>query len=793
MLVPGLAHSHQRALGGLIATCSLVRVDTGLQHKDSSFGLLLSKYQTTNTRRLWLQLLPRTKRRQLSTPTALSLNGSCECTTKADNVLSRSLQLLRNSLSANNPRDAVRIYRELRAQIEKLTKDNTAGDACKKLNADQYKVKQLKESRYAACQKDMRLLHLQARRMVTGIQNKQEQEKLLKLVIQIIDDMRLLGLRVGATELDARVYAYFYLGSYTTAIDLWKESVASLNSNVDSASIQCTIKQIFPQTHAYALDAAVALGNTRVVCEVYKKAIQTMQAAQSLSFNTAKAKSKPSISFFWRIFPPRSKANKARSWKPERLGSVFLTQLYQDVITYNNDVDQKLLSRITQYLLRALFAEGHRQQATQLYIDLLTPKNSRNSNSQRNGINTATKVSAPVTPEILCEVIFGLCRHSRLDKAYNTLISAKREYRSIYSWNAYFDGLSNNIHQSSSHTIFSAASSEIKEWLRQCISEMEKTDGIKPDVVTWSIWMRACFRSGDWIGAGNCFRENYETMRNDVVCWDTFIRGLLGAKDQAAVQKGWLLVSKLVKKLSASKNDMAKRADSRLVETILLHTVPHFSNKNLLYSSYDVLSKSEISAIFDWAGQNLSLDRKYAYSIIIGSLLRTDKIKDALEVYDEMCKRGVRPTKSINCMLVKALALCALNKTRNCTTNNVCKADEFIKTRVPRQQYIASYFILLKLAVQRRDYSCAWSFIDKYYPELDVATSPEFSSSSSLCAYPDDIMYNVFLQMTKEHGDLDQHRLVLDRIQAHQEHIHAKHPVVSQRIARVYSYYRSKQ
>ncbi|KAJ1907979.1 hypothetical protein LPJ81_000408, partial [Coemansia sp. IMI 209127] len=701
----------------------------------------------------------------------------CKCDDGA-NAHGREVQRLvcqlRAAVSNSSPGEAVRIYQALHDRIAAAprgqSEDRTRSQATEQ----------------APCHRDMRGLHVHIRRTAATVEDQGARDQLLRVVVRIVEDMRWLGMRVGATETDACVYAHSRLGNYGAAVDMWQRCVAALGST-DSAPAQNAIKKLFPQTHRFALEAAVASRNTQTICKVYHGSVKAMQTAHCVD-----------EAFFWCVLNPRvepSPRTEAARWRPEWLGSAFLTQMYHDVVSLVGR-NGRVLSKTGQHLLRALFAEGLREQAMQLYIEMRTPDGAY-------GHSTPNSTDGPITPEILCEVVGGLCRHSRLEEAYNTLVNADQGHRNIYAWNSYFDGLSDGIQRNRSCR---GPEAGMREKLELAIREMEAMDGIKPDTVTRTIWMRACFRSGDWHSGEACFRDNYKTMRSDVVCWDTCVRGLLESEDVHAARRGWRLVGDLARQLDgkaesamegvdtmrlAGKNEsVMEGVDARFVETVLRHMLSRVSSRAWGFSPYDVLDRSEMARIFAWAEKNVSLDSSHVHGIIVTSLLDAGRIEDALDVHDAMRERGMWPPKPVSCMIVRALAM----------MHGLSRAEEFIAAKVPRQQYTAAYFILLRIALQHREYAAAWALVDKHYPEValeandDGACAPHASSSSSSSrVYPNETMYNTFLRLTREHGDLAQHRLVLDRIKVHLGVIHLTHPAAAQRIARVYNYHRALQ
>ncbi|KAJ2761306.1 hypothetical protein H4S06_001277, partial [Coemansia sp. BCRC 34490] len=693
--------------------------------------------------------------------------------------LQQQLQQLHSTL-ISNPGDAVRMYQVVHKQIEAslvcLSKIQTRDSS------------QLSARNPPQQQKGMRALHVQTRRVASRSKSQGERDSLLRLVVQIVDDMRRLGLRIGATEVDSCVYALSRLGSYDAAIDTWQRCAAALDSEHASVLAQHSIKVMFPQTHTYALEAAVALRRTQLVCKVYRQGIGAMQTKRGSIVGPALNAQPIDASFFWCILSPRLKASDATQWRPDRLGSAFLTQVYQDATAHASS-NLRLRCRIAQHLLRALFAEGLRHQAIQLYIELCNYRSEHFYRIPQNCTDSDSGCSGSiVTAEILCEVVGGLCRHSQLEEAYSTLCSADQNNRNIYTWNAYFDGLSNAIQTSKRMQDAVAVDNRKREMLEMRIREMEELDGILPDIVTRTIWMRACFRCGDWVGGEKCFSENLETMSSDVVCWDTRIRGLLESTDKEAVGRGWRLVGDLVSKLDGG-GDAAHAMDGRLVETVLRRMLPRVSSRPRYMSPYEVLETGEILRIFEWAERNISADSGNLYEIIISSLICEDKIEEALEVHDTMCRRGVWSPRSVNCMIVRALAMPRASDAgeNEGVARAISRAEEFIVAKIPVQQYAAAYFILLKLALQNRDYGCAWRLVDKHYPIARSAAGDKSGAPGAVsCVYPSETMYNTFLRLTKEHGNSQQHRLVLARMTEHINTIRQSHPAPARRIGRVH-------
>ncbi|KAJ2827158.1 hypothetical protein IWW50_002020 [Coemansia erecta] len=635
----------------------------------------------------------------------------------------------------------------------------------------------------------MRRFHLGLRRAAKTL-NDSKQEAAYIAITRVVEDMDAWGMRVGATEIAAHVFALQWLGRHVEAIDRWRESMERYYNRPDITPGDSAdpTGHLFPQTHKYALNAAVALKNAHIVRDIYRQAMLAMGKSREQELGKSNRLSAARALFFWSIFPVRLRKalrqariaegadrsadvasdGTGRAWDPARLGSSFLAVIYKDACEWAG-TDCKLLSRIMLYLLRALFAEGHKQQAMKLYI-FLTEKREKGGRSGR-------LVRADVGPEILCEMVGGLCRHALPDEAYKLLVCARSEHRNIYAWNAYFDGLANSVGKPQRGKTHAFGAQKALEALRLAISEMEETDGIEPDIVTKSIWLRACFRSECWEAGVQFFRRHYVAMQNDIVCWDTAVRGLLKSSDPAAQKTGWQLIDELVQRVESG----SLAIDDRLLETVLLHMLRYLA---ACTGSAYVPDKALIRRMFLWMEARLPLARQNAFAAVIESLLQAGQIDSALELRNTMVSYSLWPSKSVNCMFVKAMA------TQN-AREGIAKATEFIESKLPRQHYNAAYFVLLKLAAQHRHYGEAWNIIGRHYPGIEVAAaanSPEY-----LAPFPDAAMYNTALRLTKEHGDQKQHRLLLDRIQEHIDAISCNMPLAARRIAKVYGYYRNRQ
>ncbi|KAJ2893484.1 hypothetical protein IWW38_002850, partial [Coemansia aciculifera] len=420
-----------------------------------------------------------------------------------------SLHDLRASIKQQDTDSAVRIYADLRKKWISQTE----------LRMD-----------------DLRSLHILLRRSATqrppestlSLDDEKRRRALLVIVIQTIDDMQSLGLRVGATEIAAALFACNQIGHYSAAIDRWRAAISQLNT-AEEEDKTCSlgllrVRHLFPQTHIYALTAAVALKSVGAVREVYHSAVRLMDL--------------PPAAFFWALFPAYSEplptalvyssSGSDRAWDCSRLGSAFLELVQTDATRWAAN-DTKLHSRIVQALLRALLTEGHVHKATRLYDTVVAKKHL-------------------MTSWILCEMVAGLCRRSLLDDAHSVLCNAAQTNRTIHAWNTYLDGVASSMRR----TQYSAsrkrqqrhenrAPLSVLKRIQTCIDWLEQSDGVKPDLATRSIWLRACFRATEWKRAYTYFRTHYDDMRNDIVCWDITIRGLFESGDIEAQKEGWRL------------------------------------------------------------------------------------------------------------------------------------------------------------------------------------------------------------------------------------------------------------
>ncbi|KAJ2349637.1 hypothetical protein GGH92_002475 [Coemansia sp. RSA 2673] len=680
------------------------------------------------------------ERRQVSALHSLSVPQP------AINNQARLLRELRTSITNQDSGAAVRIYGELRGAW--LT--DTAND-----------------SRHTELRMgDLRAFHILLRRSAARLESSLSEERrhaLFVVVVQAIDDMQRLGLRVGATEVAAALYAHNQLGHYSETIDRWRAAVSQLHVDAGSmpTDLDLSVRHLFPQTHIYALTAAVSLKSLRSVRDIYRDAVRLMSEPPMTG---------PPAAFFWALFPTqaglRASSGSDRAWDASRLGSEFLELALSDAAKWVAG-DTQLLSRIVQALVRALLTEGHIHKATGLYERVLAEP----------------RKTAPMTSWILCEMVAGLCRHSLLDDAYITLTSAAQAHCTAHAWNAYLDGVANSMRRAQYTATGrrqlrdeARAPLAVLRRMETCIGWMEKSNGAKPDLATRSIWLRACFRAAEWKRAYAYFRKHYEVMKNDIVCWDIAIRGLFESGDIDAQKEGWRLVGCLVRQA----DEGGPSVDARVVETILLYLFPRYR------PSYQppparTLDQQTLADVLAWMETRMPQRRKITYAIVIGSLLATNQIARALEVYRAMVSRKLWPSKSINCMLAKSLAT---------GEQGVVAAARFVDDNFPPHHYAAAFAAIIKPLLLRQQYDDVWFVMDRHYPEV-IAPATDRAPALSY-PFPTHDMYNMALQAAAANGDCEQHRLFRDRIRAHLDLVSNKYPLPAQRIAHVYAFHHNK-
>ncbi|KAJ2769590.1 hypothetical protein IWQ56_002489, partial [Coemansia nantahalensis] len=524
-------------------------------------------------------------------------------------------------------------------------------------------------------QGELRRLHLSARQLAGRVESG-ERQAAHRAIVHAIGDMQWLGMRIGATEIAAHVYAQHSLGNHADAIEAWREGVSRwcADAGAGPGADRRAVRFLFPQSHQHALAAATALRDAGLVRDVYCLAARAMEISHQMAVGTASQKLHAQRApLLWSLFPAGSRLAHRRAqvlgaepgadrpWDAARLGSQFLARVYEDAVWWAAG-DGRLVSRVAQMQIRALFGEGRREGALRLY----------------GGLGRAR-----TTPEILCEVVGGLCRHAQLDAARRLLAAAPRALRGLPAWNAYFDGLANGIRRASAAARpHAAAPDESLRRLRRAIDAMEAADGLAPDAVTRAIWLRACFRAGDWEAA----ERGFDAASDGVVLWDTFIRGALGSSLPAAQRTGWRQIDRLVRQTADA---AAPPVDRRLAETVLRCVLHHVTAEcEPAYSP----GSDVVDRVFRWAEARLSLGRGRTFAIIIAAQIRGGRMDHALELYHAMRRRGLDPPPAaVSSMVAAALEPPAA-------------ALAFAQASVPPQHYGAVFLRLLKAAAQHRRY-----------------------------------------------------------------------------------------
>ncbi|KAJ2471677.1 hypothetical protein GGI02_002103 [Coemansia sp. RSA 2322] len=559
-------------------------------------------------------------------------------------------------------------------------------------------------------QSDLRALHVLLRRAAGAAGLAGEQRRaMLTVAVQAIADMRRLRLRVGATEIAALVYAHTQLGQHARAVDEWRAGVAR-RAGGDQAD--CLIR-IFPLTHQHALAAAVALKAPRTVRDVYTEAMRGELPS-------------PAAAFFWTLFPVQTASGGAdRAWDAARLGAAFLEQVRGDAERLAAR-DGRLAARIAQAELRALFLEGRPRDALRLYERL------------RAGGSGAARV--------VSEVVGGLCRHALVDDAFRVL-EAAAECCTVHAWNAFLDGLGNSMRRGAGG---GRAPGAVLTRMQQSMAAMERSRDARPDAATRAIWLRACFRAGEWRRALAYFSAHADAMRGDVVCWDVAVRGLFATPDVAAQREGWRLVRCLV----AVRAPVV--ADARLADTVLLHVFPRL--RRTLYAPPALVADAQtLDAAVAWLEAHMHADRKTTRAIVIGALLAAGQTARALDAYRAMKASALWPTRAVNCMVAAAHP-------------TLESAMAFIAEHCPPHHYAAAFAAVLAPALQRRCYEDVWMIMDRHYPEVRV-DYPARKAGDPLSAniggggevpppvavpYPSAAMYAAVLAAARAHGDGDE-------------------------------------
>ncbi|KAJ2608190.1 hypothetical protein H4S08_004542 [Coemansia sp. RSA 1365] len=592
-------------------------------------------------------------------------------------------------------------------------------------------------------QRDLRRLHLQLRRaaesgeQVVGIE---ERRAAYKTIVQIIEDMRQLGMRVGATETEALVRILGLLGHHRRAIEAWQAGIAWAQG----------VHHLFRQIHRHALAAAVALKDAHVVRDVYDTSMRAMAASRAQAGQ--EKQQRPGRDFFWALFPGRTNEPRKLSdcawtdsndgvWEPARLRAAFLARLLSDVLTWAAD-DRRLQQRTTQYLVRALFGEGRRDDAMRVYAE-----------------------AGVATREMVCEAVYGLSRQGQIDAAYNVLAGVAREQRSTFAWNAHLDGLLGSMRWGS----------RAAQWPQAVLARMTRVmtqmaaDGAIADAATHSIWLRACFRAGLWQLAARYFAKHGAATGPSAACWDVLLRGLLTADSAAAQRAGWQLIDSLERRGALPK-------DRRLEDTVLQYVL------RLVTAHAEPVFRPDwelVDRAFAWAGGQLPRMCKHTCAVVISGLVRGGRLRGALEVHAAMCARALWPPLAVNCMLVRAIAASELLQPHGSLQCAVARASAFTEEMLPWQHRGAAYAALLRLAMQHRAFDVAWNIVDRHYPALGGAdTLPR--------PFPDAHMYSMALNSAVLLGAHDQHRLLLARMRSHLPLVELYEPLAARRMAHIY-------
>ncbi|KAJ1896998.1 hypothetical protein LPJ71_006440 [Coemansia sp. S17] len=193
------------------------------------------------------------------------------------------------------------------------------------------------------------------------------------------------------------------------------------------------------------------------------------------------------------------------------------------------------------------------------------------------------------------------------------------------------------------------------------------------------------------------------------------------------------------------------------------------------------LDQQTLADVLAWMETRMPQRRKITYAIVIGSLLATNQIARALEVYRAMVSRKLWPSKSINCMLAKSLAT---------GEQGVVAAARFVDDNFPPHHYAAAFAAIIKPLLLRQQYDDVWFVMDRHYPEV---IAPDTDRAPALSyPFPTHDMYNMALQAAAAHGDCEQHRLLRDRIRTHLDLVSNKYPLAAQSIAHVYAFHHNK-
>ncbi|KAJ2848540.1 hypothetical protein IWW36_003237 [Coemansia brasiliensis] len=247
-------------------------------------------------------------------------------------------------------------------------------------------------------------------------------------------------------------------------------------------------------------------------------------------------------------------------------------------------------------------------------------------------------------------MVGGLCRRMMLHEAYKTLVDSEAEYRNIYVWNTYLNGVVEvaiTMSEIMRQQMFGLKGP--LEFLQLAMRQMEVADQILADRVTKSIWLRACFCFGDWKSGEKYFRSNYTEMHNDFVCWDIVVRGLFKSDEKQAQEAGWQLVGELV---SSAESQMLV-IDERLIETVLRHLLCSAGKHHKLATSSAEADQAPIdnggavqSGEVLWSAERDSSTSGTAYELAPQDRHSADSISSSF-IYDTLDQDNIRTTDHV--------------------------------------------------------------------------------------------------------------------------------------------------
>ncbi|KAJ1949446.1 hypothetical protein FBU59_001143 [Linderina macrospora] len=506
--------------------------------------------------------------------------------------------------------------------------------------------------------------------------------------------------------------------------------------------------------HVSAVQAAVAMKNPKLVRSVYNQAIRYMRESP----NTRPSGIASLRRFFAALVYPSVVAEELssgtdRKWDAARLGPAFLMQTFEDAKSIMPGMEATRCLML-QYALRAMVQTGQWTRALRIYQAVQW-------NHAKTGPKPTTHVDVSgviLTSAITTEMVRGLGRNSQMDEARRILMDAPQNIRSVYMWNAFLSAVVDQIGAVYSPNNGSRYDLEYLDLQLHC---MKKVHGIQPDHTTETIRMRALLRSGEWKRAVKCFRRIQRAAPEDIVAWDTLVRGLMMADDRAANNCGWEMVDELVQ------NALPDMADARMADTVLKFALP------MVASSFCERNPESMARILQWAEKRMGKDRKSTYAIVVGALLRAGQVDSALEIHRTMRARGFWPSRAISCMIAEELA-----------KKDSGRAEAFIETQVSPHYFASAYSAVLKAVLVTRDYEAAWRLMDAHYPVVQL---PE---DHGQMPFPDSIMYHRALQMARTHGDWEELRRVLSRMRHHLELSRDEFPQFATRIAQLLHNYK---